>query len=272
MAGGRRCAESARRRQQRRRAASCARAIPRRRRERSCCTRACHAAGAGAGFSRVPEAKLLDVVFPVLHGTFGEDGTIQGLFELAGIAYVGSGVLGSAAGMDKDVMKRLFAQAGLPDREARNSAPRRVGEGAAQGHRAGRGGAQVSGLCEAGESGFVGGHQQGAQPQGAGAGTGRWPRSTTASWWSSRAWAARSRQGARARGGGAGQRRPQGQRGGRDHSRQGVLRLRGKVSFGRLGTGDSGEADEGRVEDRFVPWLSMRFERAIFRGWHAWIF
>ena len=58
--------------------------------------------------------KSLDVVFPVLHGTFGEDGTIQGLFELAGIAYVGSGVLGSAAGMDKDVMKRLFAQARLP--------------------------------------------------------------------------------------------------------------------------------------------------------------
>jgi D-alanine-D-alanine ligase len=58
--------------------------------------------------------KAIDVVFPVLHGTFGEDGTIQGLFELAGIAYVGSGVLGSAAGMDKDVMKRLFAQAGLP--------------------------------------------------------------------------------------------------------------------------------------------------------------
>jgi D-alanine-D-alanine ligase len=58
--------------------------------------------------------KPLDVVFPVLHGTFGEDGTIQGLFELAGIAYVGSGVLGSSAGMDKDVMKRLFAQARLP--------------------------------------------------------------------------------------------------------------------------------------------------------------
>ncbi len=56
----------------------------------------------------------LDVVFPVLHGTFGEDGTIQGLFELAGIPYVGSGVLGSSAGMDKDVMKRLFAQADCP--------------------------------------------------------------------------------------------------------------------------------------------------------------
>jgi D-alanine-D-alanine ligase len=61
-----------------------------------------------------PLAKSLDVVFPVLHGTFGEDGTIQGMFELADIAYVGSGVLGSAAGMDKDAMKRLFAAAGLP--------------------------------------------------------------------------------------------------------------------------------------------------------------
>jgi D-alanine-D-alanine ligase len=60
------------------------------------------------------DGQSLDVVFPVLHGTFGEDGTIQGLFELAGIAYVGSGVLGSAAGMDKDVMKRLFVEAGLP--------------------------------------------------------------------------------------------------------------------------------------------------------------
>ncbi|MGP8261087.1 MAG: D-alanine--D-alanine ligase family protein [Acidobacteriaceae bacterium] len=55
-----------------------------------------------------------DVIFPVLHGTFGEDGTIQGLFELADIAYVGSGVLGSSASMDKDAMKRLFAAAGLP--------------------------------------------------------------------------------------------------------------------------------------------------------------
>jgi len=56
----------------------------------------------------------VDVIFPVLHGTFGEDGTIQGLLELADIPYVGAGVLGSAAGMDKDIMKRLFAAAGLP--------------------------------------------------------------------------------------------------------------------------------------------------------------
>ena len=61
-----------------------------------------------------PLGESLDVIFPVLHGTFGEDGTIQGLFELADIAYVGSGVLGSSAGMDKDAMKRLFAAAGLP--------------------------------------------------------------------------------------------------------------------------------------------------------------
>lgn len=56
----------------------------------------------------------VDVVFPVLHGTFGEDGTVQGLLELAGLPYVGAGVLGSAAGMDKDLQKRLFEQAGLP--------------------------------------------------------------------------------------------------------------------------------------------------------------
>src|SRR5215468_8040821 len=56
----------------------------------------------------------VDVIFPVLHGTFGEDGTIQGLLELADIPYVGAGVLGSAAGMDKDIMKSLFRVAGLP--------------------------------------------------------------------------------------------------------------------------------------------------------------
>jgi D-alanine-D-alanine ligase len=56
----------------------------------------------------------VDIIFPVLHGTFGEDGTIQGLLELADIAYVGAGVLGSAAGMDKDIMKSLFRAAGLP--------------------------------------------------------------------------------------------------------------------------------------------------------------
>jgi D-alanine-D-alanine ligase len=56
----------------------------------------------------------VDVIFPVLHGTFGEDGTIQGLLELADIAYVGAGVLGSAAGMDKDIMKSLFMAAGIP--------------------------------------------------------------------------------------------------------------------------------------------------------------
>jgi len=56
----------------------------------------------------------VDLIFPVLHGTFGEDGTIQGLLELADLPYVGAGVLGSAAGMDKDIMKSLFIAARLP--------------------------------------------------------------------------------------------------------------------------------------------------------------
>ena len=60
------------------------------------------------------DAMRVDVVFPVLHGTFGEDGAVQGLLDLAGLPYVGSGVLGSAVGMDKDVQKRLFLQAKLP--------------------------------------------------------------------------------------------------------------------------------------------------------------
>jgi len=70
------------------------------------------------GALAAPEAEAnalgVDILFPVLHGTFGEDGTIQGLLEMADVAYVGSGVLGSAASMDKAVMKRLFAAAGLP--------------------------------------------------------------------------------------------------------------------------------------------------------------
>jgi D-alanine-D-alanine ligase len=64
--------------------------------------------------SRGRGTKLVDVVFPVLHGTFGEDGTIQGLLELADIPYVGAGVLGSAVGMDKVIQKQLLRQAGIP--------------------------------------------------------------------------------------------------------------------------------------------------------------
>jgi len=62
----------------------------------------------------VPPSPKLDVIFPILHGPLGEDGTVQGLLKLAGVPFVGSGVLGSAVSMDKDVMKRLFRDAGLP--------------------------------------------------------------------------------------------------------------------------------------------------------------
>jgi D-alanine-D-alanine ligase len=70
--------------------------------------------GARALTSRTGDLGRVDVVFPVLHGPMGEDGTVQGLLELADVAYVGAGVLGSAIGMDKDVMKRLLRDAGIP--------------------------------------------------------------------------------------------------------------------------------------------------------------
>jgi len=69
---------------------------------------------APAGSRQGSQGIHVDVMFPVLHGTFGEDGTVQGLLELAGLPYVGAGVLASSVGMDKDVQKRLFEYAGLP--------------------------------------------------------------------------------------------------------------------------------------------------------------
>jgi D-alanine-D-alanine ligase len=68
----------------------------------------------GSGHSAVVSTLGLDVVFPVLHGPYGEDGTVQGLLELANVAYVGAGVLASAVGMDKAVMKLVFKAKGLP--------------------------------------------------------------------------------------------------------------------------------------------------------------
>lgn len=64
-------------------------------------------------FSKAP-LRSIDIVFPVLHGPFGEDGTVQGLLKLMDVPFVGAGVLGSAVGMDKDVMKRLLREAGIP--------------------------------------------------------------------------------------------------------------------------------------------------------------
>ncbi len=66
-----------------------------------------------------PKLPMLDVIFPVLHGPYGEDGTVQGLMELAGIAYIGSGVTGSAVGMDKAVAKAVCAAEGIPQTKYR---------------------------------------------------------------------------------------------------------------------------------------------------------
>ncbi|GHU73274.1 D-alanine--D-alanine ligase A [Spirochaetia bacterium] len=70
--------------------------------------------GAISNLTTLKDAGAVDVVFPILHGPFGEDGTVQGLLKLADIPFVGAGVLGSATGMDKDVMKRLLRDAGIP--------------------------------------------------------------------------------------------------------------------------------------------------------------
>ncbi len=114
----------------------------------------------------------IDVVFPALHGTYGEDGTIQGLLDMANLPYVGAGVLGSSVGMDKDVMKRLLQHAGLPivdflvvldhQWQARKQAVRKDIEEPTR----------LSLLCEAGELGFFSGHQQGEERSGAGCGHG----------------------------------------------------------------------------------------------------
>ena len=72
------------------------------------------ALGPGGGVAAGEILAAVDVVFPVLHGPYGEDGTIQGLLELAGVPYVGAGVLASAAGMDKEFTKKLLAAEGLP--------------------------------------------------------------------------------------------------------------------------------------------------------------
>ncbi len=70
--------------------------------------------GRGDAAGVPPELGQVDVVLPLLHGTYGEDGTIQGLLEMAGVRYAGAGVLASAVGMDKEYMKLLFAARGLP--------------------------------------------------------------------------------------------------------------------------------------------------------------
>ncbi len=77
-----------------------------------------HRLSSTKGGDRLEDLAAIDVFFPVLHGTFGEDGTIQGLFEMADVAYVGAGVTGSAVGMDKGVFKEVLRAIGIPTVES----------------------------------------------------------------------------------------------------------------------------------------------------------
>ena len=119
------------------------------------------AAPARPSISAPAALQTLDVVFPVLHGPYGEDGSVQGMLKTAGIPFAGPGVLAAAVGMDKDVMKRLLVGAGIPVadfRVAHASDPQPwVGcDRRAAGH---------AGVRQAGQPGIVGRH-----PQGGGAG------------------------------------------------------------------------------------------------------
>ena len=93
-----------------------------------------HRSHVGDGRRRVRHGLALDVVFPVLHGPYGEDGTVQGLLELANMPYVGAGVLASAVGMDKAVMKLVFAAQGPADLRLRGRAEARLAAQRARDH------------------------------------------------------------------------------------------------------------------------------------------
>ena len=116
----------------------------------------------------------IDVVFPVLHGTFGEDGTVQGLLELADLPYVGAGVLASAVSMDKEMMKRVCKERMLPVVDyvvaARGQAERRRDLRAPA----------VPDVRQARQSRILGRNLEGARPRGVGGGAASSPRSTTA--------------------------------------------------------------------------------------------
>ena len=113
----------------------------------------------------------VDVVFPVLHGPYGEDGTLQGLLELSGVPYVGAGVLASAVGQDKEYMKRVFTSFGLHGRPVRGDPPARVGaatEPAARKQDRGlRRRARLAAVREARPRGLVDRHHQGRRPRAA---------------------------------------------------------------------------------------------------------
>ncbi len=106
----------------------------------------------------------IDVIFPVLHGPYGEDGTVQGLLEMANLPYVGCGVLAAPLAMDKDVAKQLFAAAGLPQTPLRAWCMRRTWRSNPDAVcTAGRSRAGLPVLCQAGQPGQQRRHQQGAR-------------------------------------------------------------------------------------------------------------
>ena len=200
----------------------------------------------------------LDVVFPVLHGPYGEDGTVQGLLELANVPYVGAGVLASAVGMDKAAMKLVFAANGLPicDYEVVLKRDWQRDERAVIDDR--RRAARLPALRQAGQSRIERRHLEGASTPPSCA-----PRSTLAAEFDRKIVVEAAVPDAReieVRG--ARQRRPRGIGARRDHPVARVLRLRSQVHRRRLAHGDSG-ADRPRRSTAEVRALAIAAFKAI---------
>ena len=170
----------------------------------------------------------LDVLFPVLHGTYGEDGTVQGLFDLAAVPYAGAGVLGSALGMDKVVQKTLWRGLGLPVTDFLAVSAARLRARCRGGPRCHRTRHRLPGVRQARESRLQRWRLQGRIPRSAATGT---PHGGTL-----RRQADRRARHRRPRAGGRrpGQRRPAGLDRRRDPARRRVLRLSRQVPGQRL--------------------------------------
>ena len=212
------------------------------------------------------DALRVDVVFPVLHGTYGEDGTVQGLLDLAGLPYVGSGVLGSAVGMDKDMQKRLFLQAKLPVGDFL-AIPRAEWEKSrAQSSSRDPQEIPLPGFRQARDAGQFRGHDQGARRQGTGRRDGFCRRVRAEN--SGRAHHPRPRN----RTFRSGQRKSESVHSRRDRAAPRILRLHGKISRRRHAPADSRETYDARRSNAFRNMPSAPSARSNAWAWRAWIF
>ena len=209
-------------------------------------------------------AARLDVVFPVIHGPYGEDGTLQGLLELADVPYVGAGVLASAVGMDKATMKAVFRADGLPVVPHVVLRDHEWARGARRLASARRGRARLPLLRQAGQSRLERGHLEGPEP--------RRPRRRDRHRLRPRPEDPRRarHRGPRDRGERPRQRRAGGLGPRGDPPGPRVVRLRGQVHGRRREAPDPGPAVPGASPPSSAAWRSRPSGRSTRRGSRAW--